>query len=377
MKPSGQAEGRPDQVTTHSPRRRLSVGIVGSLFRRMWDLLFGFDYFIATVGLMPTVSRKTCATNCRKETSIAFSMKGTTETGGNLHLMQRLALGRTTRPIVVVSPLAHAGTPGSTQWLLEEVREFKRVRSLFGRSAVIAPIGTKSGLSGAVHPNFQLLHELPLPADNNLYIEDEASEQNGYPHPNTIAKLETDFAELRRRRFRLRVLTVAALLMTLLAAAVWQAVEARSQGQRRQALLGEASQREYLNGVSLMRSQQLREATVNLGQALRYNRENRGCDIAQSHCCAEAEPRAARGAGPARENATGESFAGRQPHSSLFEDDTVVGLTEQNHELVESFRFVKTYLPFVTKWSPDSKLFAQSAGTGLEIRAAASELVSR
>jgi len=339
--------------------------------KEIWDLLFGYDYFIAHRWGDAHGFAKALCNELEKRDFDCFLDERNYETGGNLHLMQRLALGRTTRLIVIVSPLAHESRPGEIDWLLEEVREFKRVCASVGRDAIIAPIGTKMSLSLDEYPNSLLLSELPLPAGHNLYIEDAGSSRNGFPKANTITKLATVFAELRRRRFRLRVMMGIAAVMSILAVvAVWQAVEAWRQTTRRQELLVEASRREQINGVALMGSQRLLDAAVNLGQSLRYDRNNHSAaallqsTIAAMHL--NPVPLAALDiGGPVR--SAGASPDGNHM-TACFEDGTVVGLAVRKGELTEAFRFVATYPPHATKWAPDSAVFAQAANVGVEIR---------
>ena len=346
--------------------------------RQLWDLLFGFDYFIAHRWADGHGFAKALSDELEKRDFDCFLDERNYETGGNLHLMQRLALGRTTRLIVIVSPLAHVNRPGEIDWLLEEVREFKRGRALLGREAIIAPIGTESSLSTSEYPDSRLLAELPLPAGHNLYIEDAESACNGYPHDNTVTKLATDFTELRRRRFRLRVLMSIAMLMSVLAGvAVWQAVEAWRQTAQRQALLVEASRREQLNGVALMSSQRLRDAAVNLGQALRYDRSNHAAAaLLQSTIAAmhrDPAPLAAlQLGGPVR---SAHASPDGNHMIACFEDGTVVGLAARKGEFAEAFRLVKTYPPHGTEWAPDSAVFAQGANIGVEIRDALTGLI--
>jgi len=346
--------------------------------KRLWALLFGFDYFIAHRWADAHGFAKALCDELEKRDFDCFLDERNYETGGNLHLMQRLALGRTTRLIVIVSPLAHVSRPDEIDWLLEEVREFKRGRASLGREAVIAPIGTAVSLSPGAYPDSRLLAELPLPAGHSLYIEDAGSASNGHPQANTVTKLATDFTELRRRRFRLRVLMSIAMLMSVLAGvAVWQAVEAWRQSARRQALLVEASRREQLNGVALMESQRLRDAAVNLGHALRYDRGNHSAAaLLQSTIAAmhrDPAPLAAlQLGGPVR---SAHASPDGNHMIACFENGTVVGLAVREGEFAEAFRFVSTYPPHATQWAPDSAVFAQAANIGVEIRDASTGVI--
>lgn len=357
-------------------RTRMAASMFKARIRQLWDLFFGFDYFIAHRWFDAHEYAKNLCDELEKRGFDCFLDERNYETGGNLHLMQRLALGRTTRLIVIVSPLAHVGRPGEIDWLLEEVREFKRGRALLGRQPVIAPVGTAWSLSPDENPDSRLLAELPLPAGYSLYIEDTESACNGHPHTSTIDKLATDFTELRRRRLRVRALTGIAVLMTVLAGvAVWKAVEAWQQSARRQALLVEASQREQINGVALMGSPQ--RAAVNLGQALRYNRANdAAARLLQSAVAAmqlNPAPLAALELGgpvrAARASPDGNHVV------ACFEDGTVVGLAARNGGFAEAFRLVKTYPPQPTEWAPDSAVFAQGTNAGVEIRDGSTGLV--
>lgn len=346
--------------------------------KKLWDLLFGYDYFIAHRRADAHRFAKALCDELEKRDFDCFLDERNYEIGGNLHLMQRLALARTTRLIVIVSPLAHESRPGEIDWLLEEVREFKRGRSSLRREAIIAPIGTSVTLSSCVYPNSRLLAELPLPTGHNLYVEDAETSGNGSPQTATITKLVTDFTELRRRRFRLRVLMSIAVLTSLLAGiAIWQAIEASRQNAQRQELLVAASLREQLNGVELMRSQRFRDATVNFGQALRYDSGNySAAAILQSTITAmhrEPMPLAALHiGGPVR---TANASPDGNHMIACFEDGTVVGLEARKGNFVEAFRLVKKFPPHATEWAPDSAVFAQGANLGVEIRNGSTGLI--
>src|SRR5438874_1440319 len=90
-------------------------------------LLFGYDFFIAHRTVDAGQFALSLYDALDKRGFDCFLDAKKFEAGGNLRRMQSLALKRTTRLLVVVSPRAHEPHVGRTDWLLSEILEFKRI----------------------------------------------------------------------------------------------------------------------------------------------------------------------------------------------------------------------------------------------------------
>lgn len=165
-------------------------------------MLFGYDFFISY--------RTADASTCARSLHAALTKTGFDcfldvqhyEAGRSLPLMQSQALRRSTKLLILVSPRAHLSPEKGTDWLLAEVHEFKRLAKQRGVQPAIIPIGTPITLSEEIFPGSKLLPEIPTPSAKDICIFDAATESNGEIATTTVAKLENDFREFRRRRVR-------------------------------------------------------------------------------------------------------------------------------------------------------------------------------
>jgi hypothetical protein len=170
--------------------------------------LFGYDFFISY--------RHADAATYARSLHDALSERGFDcfldtrhyAAGHNLPWLQTQALKSATKLLVVVSERAHVSPPDSTDWLLAEVREFRR---LHGDTRAIVPIGSPDSLSEELHSGSKLLNEIPKLANHDICIFDPSVAGNAEVSPPTVAKIRNDFLQMRRRRFRL-VASVSAIL---------------------------------------------------------------------------------------------------------------------------------------------------------------------
>jgi hypothetical protein len=182
---------------------------------RLFDLFFGYDYFIAH----RSVDGKPYATALYE----ALTQKGNEldcfldvkhyNAGGNLPWMQDRALKKTTRLIVVVTPRAH---DPAAQYLQSEIRQFKQHHP----TGIIVSIGSRQSLSREFYPQSSFLSTIPNLSNEDICIlEDEGALLAGNVSHATVAKLLNDFGEQRRSTRRLRWIRGVAVLMFLLALA--------------------------------------------------------------------------------------------------------------------------------------------------------------
>jgi hypothetical protein len=175
-----------------------------TLFTSVWDLLFGFDYFIAHRSLDGNSYAKMLHERLTKTPNRfrCFIDLQDYSLGGDLSLMQTQALARTTRLIVVVTPAAHEPPTDGRDWLLGEVREFKSRRK---EKAIVVPIGTRQTLNPAAYPASPLLREIPYFPDDNCLLEADELCLLRAPSDETLARLALDFRERRQEQIRLRI----------------------------------------------------------------------------------------------------------------------------------------------------------------------------
>lgn len=172
--------------------------------------LFGFDFFISYRHADASNFARSLHASLEKKFD-CFLDERHYEAGHNLPWMQSRALRRARKLLVVVSPRAHVAPATGTDWLLAEVLEFKHFARRRGVEPAIVPIGTADTLSAAAFPDSKLLREIPTPASNAICIFDDAVESDRDVGPAAIAKLESDFREVRRRGLR-RTATWAAII---------------------------------------------------------------------------------------------------------------------------------------------------------------------
>jgi hypothetical protein len=124
--------------------------------RRVFDWLFGYDYFLAHRSLdgKPYAAALYQRLTAKGNELDCFLDVKHYSAGGRFIQMQSRALKKTTRLIVIVTPKAH---DEEAEYLRGEVAEFKRQHP-DGR---IVPIGSTETLSALHHPQSKLLPLLP------------------------------------------------------------------------------------------------------------------------------------------------------------------------------------------------------------------------
>ena len=209
--------------------------------QRLADWFFGYDYFLAhrsgdgkpyAIGLYEALTAK------GNELSCFLDVKHYSA-GRDLTYLQSAALHRTTRLIVVVTPLAHArSTKELPNHLLNEVREFMRLHPI----GAIVPVGTVETLSKSLNQGSELLALIPHYPNSICIIESAEALATGVPSATSTAKLLNDFTEERHSTLRLRWMRrVALLLVALLALAAWQWTRADRAGRQANEKLAEVN----------------------------------------------------------------------------------------------------------------------------------------
>ena len=234
-------------------------------------VLFGYDFFISYRQADGAAYAKSLYRSLHSKGFDCFLDTEHYEAGHNLPAMQSRALTRSTKLVVVVSPLAHQSPPG-TDWLVAEVVEFKHFGARRSGGAQIVPIGTRATLSRECFAQSRLLPEIPSPSADDICIFDAGVEANTEPAAATVAKLCVDFKQRRKRT--LRVWTLSAALAAVACATGFGVVSGISeQAARRIAKQREAFTlldrgREALNG-----EENLEQARTSLERAEQLLRE--------------------------------------------------------------------------------------------------------
>jgi WD40 repeat protein len=212
-----------------------------SASRRVFDWLFGHDYFLAhrsvdgkpyAAALYEHLSSKGNELDCFLDVKHYSA-------GKRLFEMQSRALKKTSRLIVIVTPKAH---DEEANYLHGEVAEFKRQHP----GGLIVPIGSLTTLSAFHYPQSKLLPLLPHLPNDICIIQQEEELLTGCPSPDAVTKLLNDFTEERNSTKRLRWIRRVAMGLALLLvvaiglgiAAILQAEIARKE--RDNALIGQS-----------------------------------------------------------------------------------------------------------------------------------------
>jgi WD40 repeat protein len=199
----------PQQEDSHS-----STGKTG-LWQRVFDLYFGYDYFIAhrSVDGKPYASALYDALTAEGNELDCFLDVKHYDAGGNLPWMQSRALKKTTRMIVVVTPHAH---DLDAQYLQGEIRQFRR----YHPNGTMVSIGTLTTLRQEGFTDSVILPLVPnLDREDICVIEAADDLLAGKVSPTNVAKLLNDFSEQRTSTKRLKWIKGIAVVMFLLALA--------------------------------------------------------------------------------------------------------------------------------------------------------------
>jgi hypothetical protein len=197
------------------------------LWQRIFDLFFGYDYFIAhrSVDGKPYAAALYDALTAEGNELDCFLDVKRYEAGGNLPWMQSRALKKTSRLIVISTEHAH---DPDAHYLQGEIRQFRR----YHRDGVIVSIGSRRTLSRQSFAESTLLPMIPnLDQEDICILEEEADLPAGKVSPKTVAKLLNDFSEQRTSDKRLKWIQGIAVIMFLLALIAagfgWLATSAR------------------------------------------------------------------------------------------------------------------------------------------------------
>ena len=192
--------------------RQSSTGKTG-LWQRIFDLFFGYDYFIAhrSVDGKPYAAALYDALTTEGNELDCFLDVKHYDAGGRLPWMQSRALKKTSRLIVISTEHAH---DPDAHHLRGEIRQFSR----YHPNGVVVSIGSRRTLSRQFFAESSLLPMIPhLDQEDICILEEEADLFTGKVSPNTVAKLLNDFSEQRTSAKRLKWIKGIAVVMFLLA----------------------------------------------------------------------------------------------------------------------------------------------------------------
>jgi hypothetical protein len=203
-----------------------STGKTG-VWQRIFDLFFGYDYFIAhrSVDGKPYAAALYDALTAEGNELDCFLDVKHYGAGGRLPWMQSRALNKTSRLIVVSTEHAH---DLDANYLQGEIRQFRHYQP----NGVIVSIGSRRTLSRQFFAESTLLPIIPhLDQEDIVILEEEADLLAGTVSPNTLAKLLNDFSEQRTSAKRLKWIKGIAVVMFLLALTAvgswWRATNAQ------------------------------------------------------------------------------------------------------------------------------------------------------
>jgi WD40 repeat protein len=203
-----------------------STGKTG-LWQRIFDLFFGYDYFIAhrSKDGKPYAAALYDALTTKGNEFDCFLDVRHYHAGGKLFWMQSRALKKTSRLIVIST--AHAHDPDADH-LRGEIEEFRR----YHPNGFIVSIGSHHTLSRQSFAESTLLPMIPnLDQGDICILEEESDLSDGKVSPDTVKKLLIDFSEQRNSAKRLKWIQGIAVVMFLLALAAagfwWRATIAQ------------------------------------------------------------------------------------------------------------------------------------------------------
>jgi WD domain, G-beta repeat len=203
-----------------------STGKTG-VWQRVFDLFFGYDYFIAhrsVDGKLYAAALYDALRAEGNELDCFLDVKHYSAVG-RLPWMQSRALNKTSRLIVISTEHAH---DLDAHYLQGEIRQFRR----YHPNGVIVSVGSRRTLSRQFFAESTLLPIIPnLDREDIVILEEEADLLAGKVSPNTLAKLLNDFGEQRTSAKRLKWIKGIAVVMFLLALTAvgfwWRATNAQ------------------------------------------------------------------------------------------------------------------------------------------------------
>ena len=163
---------------------QLSTGKT-ELWQRIFDLFFGYDYFIAhrSVDGKPYAARLYDVLTTEGNELDCFLDVRHYDAGGRLPWMQSRALKKTSRLIVISTERAH---DPDAQYLRGEIQQFRR----YHPNRIIVSIGSRHTLSRQFFAESNLLPMIPnLDQEDTCILEEDADLFTGKVSPNTVAKL--------------------------------------------------------------------------------------------------------------------------------------------------------------------------------------------
>ncbi len=180
------------------------------IFKKISDQIFGYDFFIC---YRQADARSFAEALYQELTTSKYNFDVFWDVkhfaaGKNIQMMQKRALKRSTRLIVLTSEQAAVPkTVMDKDHMLEEIRLFKK-----SKSRVIIPIGSEKSFN---LPNSVLLSEIPDYPSNLCIIDDGLASSSQRVSPCTIEKLVNDFTESRQQVKQIRLLSLAVVILAI------------------------------------------------------------------------------------------------------------------------------------------------------------------